>query len=436
MTIFAKKSMFKKSMLVALMGTSLLLAACNDDKDDNSQPEPSKPVDYSKNYINESFYQKDDGSALDSLDSAASIKVMHYYMPNVLDKKAEATALIMIPKTPMPKDGWRVVVWEHGTLGNGDQCAQSRTELGANSKGLFDELLKEGYVVVAPDYEGSGSKGIHPYLNLKSEALSAIHAVNAFKDGYGAKVQGAWMSVGQSQGGQASLGTAEYANKDPNFKGAVAGAPASSLGTIILEVAPGALGDIDAKEAAAGVPFDKRVSVDTYATLLSYAAMAGTGITAYNPNFDYKKMFNVESQASAAKSAGEDGLCLGPLQQSFKQDILTYLGNNSGKKVMEFPGVNDVAMKTDPVVTDFLKNHSQPGTKKIDKPILVIQGVADTNVPYPVTAAMIDRLKKLSPENKDITLLPVPDAGHTQAIVWKRAELVAFIKKHMPNPAS
>ena len=38
MTIFAKKSMFKKSMLVALMGTSLLLAACNDDKDDNSHP--------------------------------------------------------------------------------------------------------------------------------------------------------------------------------------------------------------------------------------------------------------------------------------------------------------------------------------------------------------------------------------------------------------
>lgn len=433
MTIFAKKSMFKKSMLVALMGTSLLLAACNDDKDDNNQPPVSE---YSKNYINESFYQRDDGSALDSLDSAASIKVMHYYMPNVLDQKAEATALIMIPKTPMPKDGWRVVVWEHGTLGNGDQCAQSRTALGANSKGLFDELLKEGYVVVAPDYEGSGSKGIHPYLNLKSEALSAIHAVNAFKDGYGAKVQGAWMSVGQSQGGQASLGTAEYANKDPNFKGAVAGAPASSLDTIILEVAPGALAAMDKKEADANIPLAERSSVTTYATLLSYAAMAGTGITAYNPDFDYRKMFEPESQATAALSAGEDGYCLDPLRVQYSQDIINYVNAAPNRNVMDFPGVNKVAMTEDPVVTDFLKNRSQPGTKRIDKPVLVIQGTADTNVPYPVTKEMFDGLKKLSPDNKNMTMLPVEGQGHTGAIVKARPQLMAFIKLHMPNPAS
>ena len=59
MTIFAKKSMFKKSMLVALMGTSLLLAACNDDKDDNNQPPVSE---YSKNYIGETAFKKVDDS--------------------------------------------------------------------------------------------------------------------------------------------------------------------------------------------------------------------------------------------------------------------------------------------------------------------------------------------------------------------------------------
>ena len=67
------------------------------------------------------------------------------------------------------------------------------------------------------------------------------NAVQAAKDHYGKQLNGAWMSVGQSQGGHASLAIAEYANTDATYKGAVAGAPASSLGKIILEVAPAAL---------------------------------------------------------------------------------------------------------------------------------------------------------------------------------------------------
>lgn len=48
--------------------------------------------------------------------------------------------------------------------------------------------------------------------------------------------------------GHASLATAEYANTDATYKGAVAGAPASSLGQIILEVAPAALAGIEEQE--------------------------------------------------------------------------------------------------------------------------------------------------------------------------------------------
>ncbi|MFW1675954.1 alpha/beta hydrolase, partial [Acinetobacter baumannii] len=62
---------------------------------------------------------------------------------------------------------------------------------------------------------------------------SALAAVKAVKEHYGAQLKGDWMSIGQSQGGHASLGTAEFANTDASYKGAVAGAPASILGTII-----------------------------------------------------------------------------------------------------------------------------------------------------------------------------------------------------------
>ena len=83
------------------------------------------------------------------------------------------------------------------------------------------------------DYEGLGTTGVHPYLNLSSAANSALAAVKAAKEHYGTQLNGQWMSIGQSQGGHASLGTAEFANTDSSYKGAVAAAPASSLGEII-----------------------------------------------------------------------------------------------------------------------------------------------------------------------------------------------------------
>lgn len=75
-------------------------------------------------------------------------------------------------------------------------------------------------VIIAPDYEGLGTPGMHPYLNLKSEANSAIYAMKAYKERYGNQINGQWMSVYQSQGGHASLGTADL-SEDANYKGAV-----------------------------------------------------------------------------------------------------------------------------------------------------------------------------------------------------------------------
>lgn len=125
----------------------------------------------------------------------------------------------MFPKVTQPKDGYRVVVWEHGTVGVGDSCAPSNNTINPRFKILADTLLAAGYVVIAPDYEGLGTRGMHPYLNLSSEAKSALAAVKAAKDHYGNQLNGAWMSIGQSQGGHASLGTAEFANNDANYKG-------------------------------------------------------------------------------------------------------------------------------------------------------------------------------------------------------------------------
>ena len=415
----------KIALALTFAFSSLFLTACHDDDD--------TPAAQQQTYVSESVYSKD------IVDAAASIKVMTYNMQNVQGQTAQATAMVLFPKVTQPADGYRMVVWEHGTVGVGDSCAPSNNLIHPRFKILAESLLAAGYVIVAPDYEGLGTPGIHPYLNLSSAAKSALSAVQAAKDHYGKQLNGDWMSVGQSQGGHASLGTAEYANTDTSYKGAVAGAPASSLGKIILEVAPAALANIEAQEIAANVPLAYRTSVDTYATLLAYAALTGVGIKAYEPRFNYQDIFQSRAKSLseyAEGTTGDNGLCLDnendaslSLIEKFKADIIQYLTDNPDQKVMDYPGLDSTVFATNETVQKFLVNN-QPATKRIDKPVYVVQGTADTNVPYPITKALVENLQALG--SPSVTLDPVIGASHTQAIVCRNQEVYSFIQANMP----
>ncbi|MDW7461212.1 lipase family protein, partial [Klebsiella pneumoniae] len=46
------------------------------------------------------------------------------------------------------------------------------------SKAL-DGWLARGYAVVAPDYQGLGTLGAHPYMNAKSQLHTVVDAVRA-----------------------------------------------------------------------------------------------------------------------------------------------------------------------------------------------------------------------------------------------------------------
>lgn len=404
------------ALAITLSVSALFLTACNDNNDDYIGVNPDQT------YISEKTYSQD------SLSGAASIKVMTYNMENVQGKTAQATALVMFPKIAQPKDGYRVVVWEHGTVGVGDGCAPSNNTINPRFKILADTLLAAGYVVIAPDYEGLGTRGMHPYLNLGSEAKSAIAAVKAAKDHYGNQLNGAWMSIGQSQGGHASLGTAEFANNDTNYKGAVATAPASSLGYIISVVAPQAIQDILKKEQAGTAPIG--TAVEVYAELLAYAAYTTVGITAYEPKFNYREIFQQRSQSIAEfaeGTTGENGMCLTDLHNKFAADIRDYLATNAGKIVTDYPGLAG-NFQENPTVKKFLTDN-QPATKKINSPVMIVQGTADMAVPYPVTDALQNGLKKMG---TDVTFVPVLGAAHTQAIVCRNAEIYQFVQSKMP----
>lgn len=405
------KVLYKRTLLAITCGSALFLTAC--DEDDNWNNWGSN-----KNYVSENTYNAD------VMNEAASVKVMTYNMPNVLNETKKATAMVFIPKTARPTNGWKVVVWEHGTVGVGDSCAPSRNAFNPRFKTMAQSLLNEGYVIIAPDYEGLGTPGMHPYLNLKSEANSAIYAVKAYKERYGNQINGQWMSVGQSQGGHGSLGTAEFSNSDANYKGAVAGAPASNLGLIISVIAPQAIRNLlqEGKVTTA---------IDVYAELLAYAAYTTVGVTAYEPKFNYREVFKDRSKSIAEfaeGSTGENGLCNEDLKAKFADDIRDYIVKNPSKTVLDYPALVD-NFQENPTVKKFLADN-QPATKKINSPVMIIQGKVDMAVPYQVTEKLQQDLKNMG---TDVTFLLVEGESHTGAIVAKNAELVAFIKKHMPT---
>lgn len=408
------KNGFKKTCLALVCSMSLFMTACNDDDNDSFRPQE-------RVFLSQQSYDED------TLPEASDIQVIRYNMPNVNGERAEATAMVFYPNIPQPQDGWRVVVWEHGTVGSGDSCAPSNNQLNNNFRGLASSLLAQGYVIVAPDYEGLGTRGIHPYLNLKSAAQSAIYAVRAFKEQQGNRFNGAWVSVGQSQGGHASLATAQFADEDPNYKAAVAAAPASSLGYIISEVAPQALSAL----VEAG---QDNAAKAVYAELLAYAAYVAVGIKAYEPGFNYRNIFSSRAAIVAEKAegtTGENGLCLGPLITEYMQDIDDYLVNNPEKTVVDYPGLVE-NFQNNSSVEKFLQNN-QPATEKINVPVMIIQGTADMAVPYPVTNTLQQGLKDMG---TTVTFVPVQDASHTEAIVESRTQLLTFINTYMPSGIS
>ena len=403
------KKLLKKTVIAITCSTALFLTACNDD---------NKSIFQEKFFVSERSYQ------LDSLAEAEKIQVMKYFMPNVLGQRAEATAMVIFPKKERPANGWPVVVWAHGTTGVGDDCAPSVNLINERFEILANSLLDAGYVIVAPDYEGLGVRGIHPYLHLSSAALSAINAVKAVHQAYPNQLNRSWMSVGQSQGGHASLGIAEYANNDSNYKGAVATAPASSLGYIITQVAPGAIRDIESKNQAAAIA--------VYSELLAYAALTGVGIKAYESRFSLATIFQTRSALVAEKAegtTGENGSCLDSLIGAFSKDIREYLGDNTTAKVMDYPGLQS-DFESDPIVEKFLKDN-QPGTKRLSKPVYVVQGELDTAVPYQVTQNLVKVLNDKG-TTPPVVFELVEGASHTQAIVQRNKEVVDFIKRYLP----
>jgi pimeloyl-ACP methyl ester carboxylesterase len=178
--------------------------------------------------------------------SAAKNSLLLYCSQDVDGQRISVTGTISTPVGSPPKEGWPLITWTHGTTGLVAGCAPSLDHSGAsehralsNTRAMLDDYVKRGYAVALTDYEGlGGSSSIHPHLQGKSEAHSALDIMRAARE-LDPNIGTRYLAMGHSQGGHAALFTAHYGpSYAPEFElvGAVALAPVAQFGEYISAV--------------------------------------------------------------------------------------------------------------------------------------------------------------------------------------------------------
>ncbi|MDC5336753.1 lipase family protein [Acinetobacter baumannii] len=364
-----------KLLMTSVLSTSLFLVACGGGSSDDG-PATTNPSGTPTNNIQNPVVKVEAYTSTNLGSVAAESSILTYKMLGQSGQEVQATSLVFTPNTQPPVGGWPIVVWAHGTTGVADVCAPSKAALADSTKDLISKLLAAGYVVVAPDYEGLGTPGIHPFLNVKSEAFSITDAVVAARNYLSQRnllTSKKWVTVGHSQGGHAALGAAQYASRAQlEYKGTVAVAPASNLGSIL----------VDGEAQVANAPID--IKIGTYAQLDTYTALVTAGIRNTQPSFDYGQVFTSQISSIAAQA---ENLCSGPLYGAFYEGMSNYAKDHNGT-LDGFTRTQPNFMAV-PLVKTFLEKDSQPLQVKVTTPIIIYQGIADPTVPKLATDLLI-----------------------------------------------
>ncbi len=173
------------------------------------------------------------------------------------DSDHEVTAVVFAPKGTPPPGGWPMVAFGHRTSGIRPECAPSLSPTLAGESGVVAELVKAGFVVAVPDYQGLGLNTLsHPFLDSTTEGYNLIDSMSASRAAV-PDTSDKWIAFGIGQGGQAAWAANELVANHRmglNLIGVVSAAPLADITGL-------------ADAAAAG-----ELSTDQKLTLVSFVA--------------------------------------------------------------------------------------------------------------------------------------------------------------------
>src|SRR5690606_2378075 len=108
--------------------------------------------------------------------------------------------------------------------------------LEAGAMMIQDQVVEQGWAIVATDYTGLGTEDPHPYLIGEGEGRSVLDAIRAAQELADVNLAEETVVWGHSQGGHAALWTGQLAPTyapDLEIVGVAALAPASNLPGLI-----------------------------------------------------------------------------------------------------------------------------------------------------------------------------------------------------------
>ncbi|ANQ40311.1 signal peptide-containing protein [Gluconobacter oxydans] len=294
--------------------------------------------------------------ALSLPDAGKSLRITYLSTDGVTGKGlVPVTAEVIVPAGEAPAGGWPIVAWAHGTVGNDDSCAPSLNPYSARNTHYLSEWMKRGFAIVATDYQGLGTPGVHPYLNTRAEAYSVLDSVRAaLKSVPG--LQNKIMIVGQSQGGGAAFASAAFAPAyapDLNIRGTVA----TGIPYLTPEILSGML-------AEAG-------KAKGYSPLVAYTLLIGSSYSGLNPHFRPEEAFT--AKAMPAFKAAETS-CLTGLSDLAEKDGLTL--------------ANALQPTYAKAMSPAMKGMMYP-TLKLAQPLFVGTGTADEDVPTQLQVGLV-----------------------------------------------
>ena len=291
---------------------------------------------------------------------------------------AQVTGMVVAPREAIPAKPRSVIAWTHGTWGVVQKCAPSLSDQFFTATPALGDMIKRGYVVVAPDYPGLGSAMPHPYLLGQDTARSVLDAVRAAQQIAGAAAGPRFAVWGESQGGHAALWTSVVSRSY---------APELTLvGT-----------------AAAAPPTDLPANLSSGTDLNVRAMMAA--FTAYSWSqrygFPLATLFGKFDQGVATRLAQNNCIELGK-----NPKLGTILGVTQIRKALKNKDMGRIA----PWAAVARANSVDP--RAINGPLLIAQSVKDPVV-APAVTAQFARARCRTGARVQYVTLPGGDHGHS-----------------------
>lgn len=182
--------------------------------------------------------------------SSTAARIEYTSTSGVTGALTQVTGTVFVPQGTPPQGGWPIVAYAHATTGTRPECAPSLSSTLLRSSNTVAALVKAGFVVTVPDYQGLGlDTTYHPYLDSTTAGYNVIDAVKATRR-LVPDASDRWVGIGLSQGGQATWAANELAAEyggGLNLLGTASLSPAADItgfadaaatGTLTKEQAP------------------------------------------------------------------------------------------------------------------------------------------------------------------------------------------------------